>query len=221
MVKQGVTLSWGKKTPNTKTLLCRLFLEEDKTSHKSSNCTIYTPGNSRKDCPWSGAIPRCRDYGLAEFLGYIIPSKEKDSFMQLLCFLFMITYWSKQGMPSEKQIVLQGAKSTAYLSLAAHRPFFDSVMRRRFTTLLLGLLSSSLPPQPLSRDSGSKSKFWSKLHISLKFTQLRIFKTGWKSEGYWVDSHLLFLPLLLLDHPVFWQWLAGIRYVCYINIEFG
>lgn len=33
-------------------------------------------------------------------------------------------------MPSEKQIVLQGTKSTAYLSVTAHRPCFDSVMRR-------------------------------------------------------------------------------------------
>lgn len=135
MLKQEVTLSWGKKKNQTatKSLLHWLFPEKDKTSHKSSNCFIYTPGNSREDCSWSGAIPHCRDYGLAEFWGYIIFSQEKDSFMQLLCFLFMVTYWSKQGMPSEKQIVLQGTKSTAYLSVTAHRPFFDSVMRRGHT----------------------------------------------------------------------------------------
>lgn len=129
-LKWEVTLTWEKKTP---ALLYRLFPEKDTTFHESPNCTIYTPGNSREDCSWSGAIPHCRDYGLAEVRGYIILSQEKGSFMQLLCFLFMVTYWSKQGMPSEKQIVLQGTKSTAYLSLTAHRPFFDSVTRRGHT----------------------------------------------------------------------------------------
>lgn len=134
MLKQDTTLTCGKKPKHpAKPLVFRLFPEKDKTSHKSSNHTIYTPGNSRKDCSWSGAIPHCRDYGLAEFWEYVILSQEKDSFMQLLCFLFMVTYWSKQGMPSEKQIVLQGTKSTAYLSFTAHRPFFDSVMRRGHT----------------------------------------------------------------------------------------
>lgn len=143
--------------------------------------------------------------GLAEFLGCIIPSQGKDSFMQLLCF-FIYNLLIKARNVFRETNSLARAKSTVYLSLTAHRHFFDFCDEEGaylFKTLLLGLLSSSLPPQPLSRNSGSKSKFWSKLHIFLKFTQLRMFKIGSKSQGYLVRSHLLFLLLLLLDHLVF------------------
>lgn len=158
MLKKEVMRDWGKITA-TKTLLCRLVLV-DKASHKSSNHTIYTPGNSRKDCTWSGAIPHCRDYGLAEVLGYIIPPQEKDSFMKLRCFLF-ITYWSKQGMPSKKQTVLQGALSTAYLSLTAHRAFSDSVMRKGHNIQNIASGSSVI----ITTTTASKQGFWQQKQI--------------------------------------------------------